>query len=72
MATTVTKRCPVCTRFRSYDPDDTYCVECGHEGLEGACTCGRAYDYEIPKEGMQAHCPRCGRPFRGKLPEYDG
>lgn len=70
MSTTVTKRCAVCARFRPYDPDDTYCVNCGHDGLEAACQCGRVFDYAIPETG-QVHCPKCGRPFRGKAPEYD-
>ena len=70
MATTLTKRCAVCGRFRAYDPDDNYCVICGHDGLESECTCGRSFDYVIPETGP-VHCPRCGRPFRGKAPEYD-
>ena len=68
--TTVTKRCAVCTRFRAYAPDDNYCVNCGHDGLETACSCGREFDYVIPEAGP-VHCPRCGRPFHGKHPEYD-
>jgi hypothetical protein len=71
MASTVTKQCGVCRKFRTYDPDDSYCVECGHEGLETACQCGRVFDYAIPESGP-AHCPRCGKSFRGKLPEFDG
>ena len=43
----VTKRCPVCTRFRAYDEDDTFCVSCGSEGLEDRCECGRSYDYVL-------------------------
>lgn len=70
MATTVTKRCTVCRRFRSYDPNDQYCVECGHDTLQASCDCGRTFDYDIPAEGP-VHCPRCGRGFRGKAPEYD-
>jgi hypothetical protein len=71
MPSTITKRCAVCRKFRAYDPDDKYCVECGHEDLESACKCGRAFDYDIPEEGA-VHCPRCGTSFRGKSPEYDG
>lgn len=71
MATTVTKRCGICRKFRPYDPDDLYCVACGHEGLETACECGRVFDFAIPETGP-AHCPRCGKSFRGKSPEYDG
>jgi hypothetical protein len=71
MPVPVTKRCPTCTRFNQYDPDDRYCVNCGHDGLEGACSCGRVFDYVIPESGS-AHCPRCGKPLRGKAPEYDG
>ena len=70
MATTITKQCTVCRKFRQYDPDDSYCVECGHEGLATACSCGRVFDYPIPEFGP-AHCPRCGKSFRGKLPEFD-
>jgi hypothetical protein len=70
MASTITKRCTVCRKFRRYDPDDRYCIECGHEGLESACECGRAFDYDIPESG-NVHCPRCGKPLRGKSPEYD-
>ena len=57
--------------IRKMVDDDKYCVECGHEDLEAACTCGRAFDYEIPETG-RVHCPRCGKSFRGKSPEYDG
>ena len=71
MASTITKRCTVCRQFRAYDPDDKYCVECGHDALEAACECGRAFDYAIPEAGS-VHCPRCGKSFRGKAPEYDG
>ena len=35
--TTITKRCSVCGRFRAYDPDDVFCIGCGHEGLESEC-----------------------------------
>jgi hypothetical protein len=66
-----TKRCPTCTRFGPYEADDQYCVHCGHDGLEDSCSCGRRFDYPIPDEGP-VHCPRCGKPFRGKAPEYDG
>ena len=38
--TTITKRCSVCGRFRAYDPDDVFCIGCGHEGLESECECG--------------------------------
>lgn len=71
MPATVTKRCTVCRTFRAYDPDDKYCVECGHEDLEATCSCGRAFDYAIPEAGP-VHCPRCGKSFRGKAAEYDG
>jgi hypothetical protein len=70
MVDQITKRCRVCTRFRPYAADDHFCVNCGHDGLEDACTCGRKFDYEIPAAGP-VHCPRCGRPFHGKAPEYD-
>ena len=65
----VTKRCPVCGRFRSYDPDDDFCIGCGHEGLEAACTCDRSFDYALAESG-DIHCPRCGRVLRGRAPEF--
>jgi hypothetical protein len=48
---TVTKRCPVCGRFRSYDADDDFCIGCGHEGLEAECTCGASFDYALAETG---------------------
>jgi len=66
----MTKRCSVCGRFRSYDPDDRYCIGCGNESLENACACGRAYDYALSETGA-VHCPRCGRAFHGKSEEFD-
>jgi hypothetical protein len=70
MIKTVIKRCAVCTRFRTYAEDDNYCVNCGHDGLETACACGRVFDYAIPEAGP-VHCPRCGRPVHGNAPEYN-
>jgi hypothetical protein len=66
----VAKRCAVCGRFRSYEPDDRYCIGCGHDGLESACTCGRSFDFALTEPGP-LHCPRCGRAFHGKSPEFD-
>ena len=66
----VTKRCPVCTRFRAYDVDDAYCVACGSEGLESECECGRSYDYVLDETGAELHCPRCGRTLRGRASEF--
>lgn len=73
MATTVTKRCTVCARFRAYEIDDRHCVICGHESLEGECSCGRRYDYlrDDDDEATGLHCPRCGRVLRGRQKEYD-
>lgn len=66
-------RCAVCGRFRHYADDDRYCVECGHEGLERSCPCGRAYDYlRDATDDAAAHCPRCGTSIRGRAREYDG
>ncbi|MBC7673688.1 MAG: hypothetical protein H7247_14810 [Polaromonas sp.] len=61
---TITKRCAVCGRFRAYDPDDTFCIGCGHDALESHCTCGRAFEYALHEAG-DMHCPRCGRVLRG-------
>ena len=61
---TITKRCAVCGRFRAYDPDNEFCIGCGHDALERQCTCGRAFEYALG-EGGDIHCPRCGRVLRG-------
>ena len=38
----VTKRCPVCGRFRAYDADDDFCIGCGTRGARSrTATCGR-------------------------------
>ncbi len=70
MSNHVAKRCAVCGRFRSYEPDDRYCIGCGHDGLESACTCGRSFEFALTEAGP-LHCPRCGRAFHGKSPEFD-
>lgn len=61
----VVKRCSICGRFRAYEPDDQYCIGCGHDALEGTCGCGRAYDYALAEHGG-VHCPRCGRAFHDR------
>jgi len=66
----VTKRCGVCGRFRSYDPDDQFCITCGSDALEAECSCGRVFDY-APDESGPVHCPRCGRAFHGKSQEFE-
>lgn len=66
----ITKRCAVCGRFRAYDPDDAYCLPCGHAALESACDCGRGFDYALQESG-DMHCPRCGRVLRGRSSEFD-
>ena len=65
----VTKRCAVCGRFRAYQPDDGYCIVCGHEALESNCDCGREYEYALGETGP-IHCPRCGKAFHGKSSEF--
>ena len=66
----VTKRCPVCTRLRAYDADDAFCIGCGSEGLQSECECGRAFDYALGEDREELHCPRCGRPLRGRASEF--
>lgn len=70
MSDLVTKRCTVCGRFRAYDPDDRYCVGCGHDALESECSCGRPFEYALAESGP-IHCPRCGKAFHGKSSEFD-
>ena len=70
MSTAVTKRCTVCGRFRAYQEEDEYCIGCGHKALESECECGRDYSYALNESGP-LHCPRCGKSFHGKAPEFD-
>ena len=63
----IVKRCATCGRFRSYEDDDAYCIGCGHDSLEAACACGRAYDYALVEPGDELHCPRCGKRLRGRV-----
>jgi hypothetical protein len=60
----ITRRCAVCGRFRAYDEDDEFCIVCGNDELESACSCGRGFEYALT-EGGDIHCPRCGRVLRG-------
>ena len=66
----ITKRCVVCGRFRAYDPDDAFCIVCGHQELEAACDCGRVYDYALAEPG-EIHCPRCGKAQSGRAVGYE-
>lgn len=66
----VTMRCATCGRFRAYEPDDRFCLVCGHAPLETACACDRPFDYALDEEGS-LHCPRCARPLRGRAPEFE-
>ena len=70
MSREITKRCAICSRFRSYDPDDSYCIVCGHRELQSACDCGRAFDYALTEEG-EVHCPRCGKAQTGRSQWYE-
>jgi predicted RNA-binding Zn-ribbon protein involved in translation (DUF1610 family) len=68
---TVPMRCAACGRFRAYAPDDRFCLLCGHDALETACACGRAFNYALVETGASLHCPRCGRAWRGRASEFD-
>jgi hypothetical protein len=59
----------VCGRFRAYDADDRYCIGCGSDALESECACGRSFDYALAEIG-DLHCPRCGRPLRGRTGDF--
>ena len=65
----IVMRCATCGRFRPYEDDDAFCLGCGHDSLEPACACGRAYDYALTEDGSELHCPRCGRQLRGRAKE---
>jgi hypothetical protein len=69
-AGSITKRCTVCGRFRSYEATDEYCLVCGHDHLEAECECGRGFDYALQETG-DLHCPRCGRVLRGQPVGYE-
>jgi hypothetical protein len=60
----------VCGRFRSYHPDDTFCIVCGNQELEDACTCGREFDFALAEHG-EIHCPKCGRVLSGRTQDFE-
>lgn len=66
----VVKRCSVCAKFRPYEPEDGYCLVCGHSALEAECTCGRGFEYALGEAG-DLYCPRCGRTLRGRSAEFE-
>ena len=66
----IAKHCTVCGRFRAYQPDDMFCIVCGHETLDAECSCGRDFSYALDEPGP-IHCPRCGKAFHGKSTEFD-
>ncbi|HET7631875.1 MAG TPA: hypothetical protein VFK16_06145 [Gemmatimonadaceae bacterium] len=66
----IIKRCGVCSQFRAYQDDDRFCVSCGHEGLDAACECGRSFDFAVNEPEGELHCPRCGRPLRGRSSDF--
>ena len=53
---TTVKRCAVCSRFRAYEADDRFCLACGHEGLEGACDCGRTFEFAVHEAEGDLFC----------------
>ncbi len=65
-----TRRCATCGRFRQYDEGDCFCLVCGNEGIERACTCGRSFDYALAETG-DLYCPGCGRALRGRSSEFE-
>ena len=70
----VTKRCSVCGRFRPYGDTDAFCVICGNDALESACSCGRGYDYALDAhngETTSLHCPRCGKSLKGRSVDFE-
>ncbi len=70
MTQPVTKRCTICGRFRAYEPEDAFCIFCGHESLDAECDCGRDFSYALDETGP-IHCPRCGKAFHGKSAEFE-
>lgn len=66
----VVKRCAICAKFRAYEPDDQYCLVCGHDALQAECACGRGFEYALDESG-DLYCPRCGRALRGRSPEFE-
>jgi hypothetical protein len=67
----IPKRCAVCSRIRTYEEDDRFCIVCGSDALETHCSCGRSFDFAIREAGDMLHCPRCGKRLRGRDGEYE-
>ena len=70
----IAKRCSVCGRFHAYMEHDAFCISCGNNALESACSCGRGYDYALDDRGAEMtslHCPKCGKSLKGRSADFE-